>query len=184
MEGSRHPIPSPWLQDALSFSPDVPSQLLFLAPPDPFLKTLLFLPGNLTHLLNFISHFPTLNSLIQGSANVFYKGPDSNSLKVCRGFLGGPVVKKPSCNAGGYWFDPWSGKIPYAVEHLSLCPTTTELTCCNCQSPVYHRAHALQQREATAVRSLCTATRAGPALCNYRKPTCSNTDPVQPKINK
>ena len=98
MDGSRHPTPSAWLQDALSFSPDVPSQLLFLAPPDPFLETLLFLPGNLTHLLNFISHFSTLNPLIQGSANVFCKGPDRNYLKVCRGFLGGPVVKKPSCN--------------------------------------------------------------------------------------
>ena len=115
----------------LVFLPSVPSQLLFLAPPDPFLETLLFLPGNLTHLLNFISHFPTLNSLIQGSANVFCKGPDRNHLKVCRGFLGGPVVKKPSCNAGGYWFDPWSGKIPYAVEQLSPCPTTTEPTCCS-----------------------------------------------------
>ena len=26
----------------------------------------------------------------------------------------------------GYWFSPWSGKIPHAVEQLSLCATTIE----------------------------------------------------------
>ena len=33
------------------------------------------------------------------------------------------------------WFNPWSGKIPHAVEHLSLCTTSTEPVCCNCWSP-------------------------------------------------
>ena len=42
--------------------------------------------------------------------------------------------------ASGQGFDPWSGKIPYAVEQLrllpqllSLCPgaTLTEPMCCN-----------------------------------------------------
>ena len=37
--------------------------------------------------------------------------------KVAR-FPGGLVVKNG--------FDPWSGKIPHAVEQLSLCTTTTE----------------------------------------------------------
>ena len=56
--------------------------------------------------------------------------------------------------ASGQGFDPWSGKIPYAVEQLrllpqllSLCTVTTEPTCpepvlhkrshCN-EEPVYH----------------------------------------------
>ena len=38
-----------------------------------------------------------------------------------RGFLGGPVVKNLPCNAE---FNPWSGKIPHAVQQLSLRPTT------------------------------------------------------------
>ena len=41
------------------------------------------------------------------------------------GFLGIPVVKNPPCNAGRHWFDPWSGKIPYATEQLGPCATTT-----------------------------------------------------------
>ena len=38
-----------------------------------------------------------------------------------RGFPGGPVVKNLPCNAE---FNSWSGKIPHAVEQLSLRPTT------------------------------------------------------------
>ena len=37
-----------------------------------------------------------------------------------------------------YWgcgFDPWSGKIPHAVEHVSPCATTTEPMCCKYWSP-------------------------------------------------
>ena len=38
-------------------------------------------------------------------------------------FPGGAVVKNPPANAG---FEPWSGKIPHAVEQPSLYATTTE----------------------------------------------------------
>ena len=41
------------------------------------------------------------------------------------GFPGGAVVKNPPANAGGT-LEPWSGKIPHAVEQLSPCATTTE----------------------------------------------------------
>ena len=41
-----------------------------------------------------------------------------------RDFPGGAVVKNPPTNAGD--MDSWSGKIPYAVEQLSPCATTTE----------------------------------------------------------
>ena len=41
------------------------------------------------------------------------------------GFSGGSVVKNLPANAEAR-FDPWSGKIPHAVEQLSLCTTATE----------------------------------------------------------
>ena len=43
-----------------------------------------------------------------------------------RDFPGGAVVKNPPAIAGGHEFDPWSGKIPHAMEQLSPCPTATE----------------------------------------------------------
>ena len=49
------------------------------------------------------------------------------------------VLKNPPANAGGYRFDPWSGKIPHALGQLSLCTTTTEAL-----SP---RAHVPQQKK-------------------------------------
>ena len=36
------------------------------------------------------------------------------------------MVKNPPANAGGHGFDPWSGKVPHAVEQLSPCATATE----------------------------------------------------------
>ena len=44
------------------------------------------------------------------------------------------------------WFNPWSGKIPHAVEQLSLCTTSTE--------PVHHKYWAC----APQVLSPCAAT--------------------------
>ena len=41
-------------------------------------------------------------------------------------FPSGLVVKNLLANAGDR--DPWSGKISHAVEQLSPCATTTELT--------------------------------------------------------
>ena len=34
--------------------------------------------------------------------------------------------KEPSCQCRTHGFDPWSGKIPLAVEQLSLCAAATE----------------------------------------------------------
>ena len=33
--------------------------------------------------------------------------------------------EESACQLRGYKFDPWSEKIPHAVEQLSLCATTT-----------------------------------------------------------
>lgn len=66
----------------------------------------------------------------------------------------------------------WSEKIPHAVEHLRLGPTTAEAraletTLCN--------------KQATAVRSLCTATRSSPRSPKFEKARSHNKDPVQRK---
>ena len=47
------------------------------------------------------------------------------------GFPGGSAVRSPLANAGDTGLEPWSGRIPHAVEGLSLCATTTEATCHN-----------------------------------------------------
>ena len=60
-------------------------------------------------------------------------------------------------------FDPWSKKFIHAQGQLSLCATATE-------------AHTLgpgSTREASAVRSSCTATR--------EELACSSEDSAQPK---
>ena len=42
------------------------------------------------------------------------------------GFPGGSVVKNPPANAGDTGSEPWSGKIPHAMEQLSPPATTIE----------------------------------------------------------
>ena len=55
-----------------------------------------------------------------------------------------------ACQCRGQGLGPWSGKISHAAEQLSPCATIAQA-----HTP---RARALE-REATAVRSPCTATR-------------------------
>ena len=69
-------------------------------------------------------------------------------------------------------FNPWSGKIPHAAEQLSPRATNTE--------PVLWSRGGVT-REATAMRSLCTATRRSPQL---EKSLCGDEDPAQPETNK
>lgn len=38
----------------------------------------------------------------------------------------GPVVKNPNLATQEPWVNPWSRKIPQAMEQLSLCDTTSE----------------------------------------------------------
>ena len=81
--------------------------------------------------------------------------------------------------------DPWSRKIPHAVEQLSLCTTAIEPVL---QSPgaTATAAQALEgpcsaTREATAMRSLNTATREWPPLLQLKQSPRSNEDPTHPK---
>ena len=43
----------------------------------------------------------------------------------------GGTVDESACVSRGHGFDSWSGKIPHAMEQLSLCTTNTDLTCSN-----------------------------------------------------
>ena len=81
------------------------------------------------------------------------------------------------CSGHGSY--PWSGKIPYAAEQLSLCGTTTKPSCYNFWSPCSAEKKP-PQWEAHAL----STTRIVPVCCNWRKPSRSNKDPAQPKISK
>ena len=65
-------------------------------------------------------------------------------------FPGGAVVKNR-----GHRFEPWSGKIPHAMEQLSLPAATTEAHAPRARAPQQEKpprgeAHAPQQRVASA----------------------------------
>ena len=46
-------------------------------------------------------------------------------------FPGGTVDKESACQCRVHGFDPWSEKIPRAMEQLSPCAATKEPVCCN-----------------------------------------------------
>ena len=58
--------------------------------------------------------------------------------------------KESACQCRGHGFDLWSGKIPYAMGHLSSAPQLPKPA---------HLEPCSATREATSVRSLCTPTR-------------------------
>ena len=77
-------------------------------------------------------------------------------------FSGLKKKKNAPANCRRHWFDPCSRKILHAAEQISPCVTTAEPVLCN------KRSHC---NEKSAYR-------------NSRKPSCSNKDLAQPKINK
>ena len=81
------------------------------------------------------------------------------------------TVEEFACQCRGYGFNPWSGKIPHAMEQLSPCATTTEPTCSNFWS-LCSSSLCSATREATTTRSLCTTTREQPLFTpSSKKPT-------------
>ena len=78
-----------------------------------------------------------------------------------RDFPGSPVAKNLPANAGGPRFYSWSGKIPHATKQLSPCTTIIEA--------LEPKACAPQNRDATAVRSLHTATWSSPYSLQLEK---------------
>ena len=79
-----------------------------------------------------------------------------------------------ACQCRGHGFEPWSGKIPHAVEQLGPWATTTEPVRLE---PVLCNKRARDSEEARAPR-----WRVAPACRNWRKPSHRNEDPTQPKI--
>ena len=121
------------------------------------------------------------------------------------------MVGNPVCQCRGHRCEPWSGKIPHAMEQLSPCATTTEPVllspCTTTTEPMHPRAHvpqilspraatteacmpracAPQQREATAMRSMHTAMRSSPRLPQLEKARTQQQRPNAAKnknINK
>ena len=52
-----------------------------------------------------------------------------------------------ACQCRGHRFNPWSGKIPHAVEPPRLCPTNTEPECIPAPEVHVRRACAPQQEK-------------------------------------
>ena len=75
-------------------------------------------------------------------------------------FPGGPVVKNPAANAEDMGSIPGLGGL-----HM----------------PLSNKAHELQLRKPMCLEPV--QQRVVPAHSNWRKPTCSSEDPVQPKVN-
>ena len=97
-----------------------------------------------------------------------------NFFKTTKDFTGGPAVETPPANTGGRGFHPWSGKIPHAVGQLkplrhNYQTHALEHVFCNKRSH-HHEKHTHSRRGVPAGR-------------NQRKPTGSNKDTVQPKVN-
>ena len=86
----------------------------------------------------------------------------------------------------GHGFNPWSGKIPHAVEQLSLCKTTTEPIL---QSPGAAASEALEPRVCAQQQGKPPQQEAqGPQpeqtpLTSTRETLSSNKDPAQLKTN-
>ena len=102
-----------------------------------------------------------------------------------------PVVKKPPTNAGDMGSIPGLGRshkvqrsdpIIKTAEPTLQSPraATTEPACCNDRSPCT-QSLCFATREATTRGSPCTTGEAYPFLHNWRKPSSSNEDPVQPR---
>ena len=89
-------------------------------------------------------------------------------------FAGGTVDKNPPASAGHPGSAPALGRLHTLQSNLA-------------QVPQLLKPHAWSlcfTREASAMRSPHTATKSQPAYHSYRKATCSNGDPAQPKIYK
>ena len=80
-----------------------------------------------------------------------------------------------ACQCRGHGFDPWLGKIPYAMGQLSLSATTT--------MPM-HLEPCSTTREASAMNSLCTAMKSSPHSLPREKAQAEQRRPSTAKNNK
>ena len=106
-------------------------------------------------------------------------------------FLGLPWWRsgyEPACQCRGQGFEPWSGKIPHAVEQLSLCATTTESVLWSLRATTTEactpRPQAPQQEKPLQWEACTPQRKSSPRSPQLEKATHSNKDPMQTKINK
>ena len=108
-------------------------------------------------------------------------------------FSGGPVVKNSPANAGdsGSISDPGMSHILQGNKVRApqiMRPALKPMSCSywawvpQLLKPGCPRAHAPQEKPPQEAHTLQPGS--SPCSRNYRKPVCSNKDPVQPKINK
>ena len=136
-EGSTRRIP-----DFVQMSPakSWPDSCILPHPLSSFEHTLLLdAPSQCISRLCYLHHFQSFFLTFRWGVVFFCRGKWTTkvnrlcSLKVnilkkdwTRGFPGGAVVQESACQCRGHGFDPWSRKIPHAMEQLSPCATTTE----------------------------------------------------------
>ena len=133
--------------------------------------------------------------LVNSSTALIYQ----KAIRTVHLFTFNRIVKgRPSlvaqCQCRRHGLDPWSWRIPHAVEQLNQCTTatecvlqspgvpTTEPACYSYWSPCAQGPRSAA-REAAARGGPHTATREQPLLSAARESPCSNEDPALPQIN-
>ena len=94
-----------------------------------------------------------------------------------RDFLGGLVVKNPPVSAEDTGSIPRQGRFHVARSNFAYVPQKLKPTHPGANACLNERSHC--NKKLTHLNQ-----RAAPAFHNWRKPSCSHEDPVQPKINK
>ena len=69
------------------------------------------------------SDLPNQSLGVHGGDIHFQQALQVSLTNLKRNFPGGPVVCQSACQCRRQWFNPWSRKIPRAVEQLSLRAT-------------------------------------------------------------
>ena len=102
--------------------------------------------------------------------------------------------KQSTCQCMKYEFDPWSRRIPHAMEQLSLCitaiesvlqssgTTTTKPMCCSYWSPCTLEPVLCHKKSHCKEMPVHYNYRVAPSCCNLEESLCSNKDPAQRKI--
>ena len=103
--------------------------------------------------------------------------------------LGSSVVTKSACQCRRHGFDPWSGKIPHAIRHLSPCTTTAEPALYRVWELqlwkwVHPRARAPQQEKPLRWEACTLQLERSSHSLQLERSQCSNKDPAQLKMNK
>ena len=110
----------------------------------------------------------------------YFWGPVFSSTQWARGFPGGSGGKESDCQCRRHGFHPWSGKIPYATELLSLCTTIIRL----CPRARELWLLSLWARESMPCnKRIHTAMKRCPHSSQRERDPGNSEDPARPKLN-